>query len=129
MAERDETTGRFLNGHGPVGGGRPVGSRVKLTEAFLADLNNAWDRHGIKAMDICATTEPATFCKIVANLLPKKIDSTLEVNIFDNYDLGDARQFAAAYRLAKQMIGAGPIQQPMIEVESERRDSESFADD
>jgi hypothetical protein len=125
MADRDETNGRFVYGHGNVGGGRPRGSRVKLTEAFLSDLSDSWDVHGIKALNTCATTEPATFCKIVANILPKKIDSTLEVNVFDNYDLADAQQFAAA---ARSMIGARPIEQPMVEVESERRDSE-FADE
>src|SRR5712691_5472454 len=90
--------------------GRPRGSRVKLTEAFLADLNAAWDIHGVSALNTCAKEEPTAFCKMVSNLLPKKIDSTLEVNVFDNYDLQDAQQFAAAYRLARSMIGA-PIEQ------------------
>jgi hypothetical protein len=127
MAERDER-GKFLNGHALVGGGRPRGSRVKLSEAFLSDLNDSWDTHGVKALNTCATTEPTIFCRIVASILPKKIDSTLEVNVFDNYDLSDAQQFAQAYKLARQMLGVAPIQQPMIEVESDRRDSE-FADD
>jgi hypothetical protein len=125
MAERDENSGRFLTGHVGVGG-RPRGSRVKLTEAFLSDLSDSWDVHGKAALVNCATQEPSTFVKVVCSILPKKIDSTLEVNIFDNYDLGDARQFAAAYRLAKSMIGAMPIEQEMVEVD--RRDSE-FTDE
>ena len=127
MSERDETSGRFLAGHSGVGG-RPRGSRVKLSEAFLADLSAAWDQHGQAALITCATTEPATFVKVVANVLPKKIDSTLEItNVFENYDLEDANQFAQAYRLARSMIGAAPIlDQPMVEVfESDRRDAES----
>jgi hypothetical protein len=128
MAERDENSGRFLNGHAGVGG-RPKGSRVKLSEAFLSDLNDSWDTHGVKALNLCATTEPTIFCRIVASILPKKIDSTLEVNVFDNYDLSDAQQFAQAYKLARQMLGVAPIQQSMIEVESDRRDAEMFSDD
>ena len=121
MAERDDS-GRFLTGHGPVGGGRPKGSRVKLTEAFLSDLNDAWDVHGIKALKTCATTEPTIFCRIVAGILPKKIDSTLEIsNVFGDFDLQDAAQFAEAYRIIPQSLVE-------IEAESDRRDAEYTGD-
>lgn len=129
MAERDDT-GRFVYGHGNVGGGRPRGSRVKLSEAFLSDLNDAWDVHGVSALKTCATTEPTIFCRIVAGILPKKIDSTLEVtNIFGEFDLQDAAQFAEAYRIAKRMLT--PIPQSLVQVESEsdRRDAEFVDDD
>jgi hypothetical protein len=129
MGDRDETSGRFLNGHAGVGG-RPRGSRVKLSEAFLSDLNSAWDIHGVAALRTCATTEPTIFCRIVAGILPKKIDSTLEVtNIFGEFDLQDAAQFAEAYRIAKRMLT--PIPQSMVQVESEsdRRDAEFVDDD
>jgi hypothetical protein len=77
----------------------------------------------------CATTVPTIFCRIVAGILPKKIDSTLEIsNVFGDFDLQDAAQFAEAYRIAKRMLT--PIPQSMVQVESEsdRRDAE-FIDD
>ncbi len=44
IAIRDER-GRYLRGM-PGGPGRPVGSRNKLSEQFLADFQEDWERHG-----------------------------------------------------------------------------------
>ena len=106
--DRDEKTGRFLNGN-KRSTGRPRGSRSKLSEAFISDLSDAWEAHGQDALVKCATQEPATFVKIVANLLPRKVDATLEVtSAFEGYDLNDAIQFAQAYEIALRAIGAEP---------------------
>jgi len=52
--------------------GRPKGSRNKLAENFLADAYQQWQQHGSKALETMATSEPAKFCQLVANLLPKE---------------------------------------------------------
>ena len=52
--------------------GRPKGSRNKLAENFLADAYQQWQLHGSTALETMAKTEPAKFCQMVANLLPKK---------------------------------------------------------
>ena len=52
--------------------GRPKGSRNKLAENFLADAYQQWQQHGPKALETMATSEPAKFCQMVANLLPKE---------------------------------------------------------
>jgi hypothetical protein len=52
--------------------GRPKGSRNKLTEDFLADAYAQWQKHGSTALEAMATTDPAKFCQMVANLLPKE---------------------------------------------------------
>jgi Family of unknown function (DUF5681) len=52
--------------------GRPKGSRNKLAEDFLADTYAQWQQHGSKALETMAKTEPAKFCQMVANLLPKE---------------------------------------------------------
>ena len=51
--------------------GRPVGSRHKLSEAFLADVHEAWQEHGKAAVDAMAEHHPEKFCLMVASLLPK----------------------------------------------------------
>ena len=86
---RDSETGQFILGH-TGSGGRPKGSRNKLSEAFLTDLHAEWERSGPEALRRCAADEPPTFCKIVANLLPKEIDSTLKVDgdLFQNLPPG-----------------------------------------
>src|SRR6476620_6557231 len=52
--------------------GRPKGSRNKLAEDFLTDAYQQWQQHGAKALETMATSEPAKFCQLVANLLPKE---------------------------------------------------------
>jgi hypothetical protein len=51
---------------------RPKGSRNKLAENFLADAYQQWQLHGSTALETMAKTEPAKFCQMVANLLPKE---------------------------------------------------------
>jgi hypothetical protein len=52
--------------------GRPKGSRNKLAENFLADAYQQWQTHGSAALEAMAKDEPAKFCQMVANLLPKE---------------------------------------------------------
>jgi len=52
--------------------GRPKGSRNKVAEDFLADAYQQWQLHGSTALETMATSEPAKFCQMVANLLPKE---------------------------------------------------------
>ena len=102
--------------------GRPRGSRNKLSEDFLSDLHYAWQKHGTAALAKCATGDPTAFCKIVANILPAKFESSLSINLSADFEA--ARDFAEAWRVVKQareMIGA---EVPVIELEPERRDCE-----
>jgi hypothetical protein len=102
MAERDANTGQFLLGHNGLGG-RPRGSRNKLSEAFIADLCAEWGKSGQDALKRLASEDPASFVRVVAQVLPKEIDATL------NVDLGlldEARTFAEMYRIARNHIGA-----------------------
>jgi hypothetical protein len=52
--------GRFVSGNN--GGGRPIGSRNKLGEAFLADLRETWEAHAKQALEKCATEDPVALC-------------------------------------------------------------------
>ena len=92
-----------------------TGSRNRLGEAFLIDLHNEWERSGPEALRRCAAEEPAQFCKIVANLLPKEIDSTLKVDV----DLFQSCQnFHEAWLLSQKIIG-GEIDQNTLWIEAE----------
>src|SRR5689334_10612506 len=57
------------------GPGRPKGSRNKLSEAFLRDFCEAWEERGKAALEAVATTDPSTFIKVAAQLLPAKIEA------------------------------------------------------
>ena len=106
---KDEKTGRFLTGNN--GGGRTKGARNRLGEEFVGDLYAAWQEHGRKALETSATKEPAQFCKLVSNLLPREVVTAqltaTAVHLFkDKADYIDPQEFAAAYSLALSMIGS-----------------------
>src|SRR5262245_15000806 len=53
--------------------GRPKGSRNKLTEAFLSDFCEVWERHGFDALVVTALAHPEKFVQVAASLQPKEI--------------------------------------------------------
>lgn len=109
--ERDPKTGRFV--HGNSGGpGRPVGSRNKLGEAFLADLHSDWLEHGQAVIARCREEKPDAYLRVIAGLLPR--DLNLTVNHFDDASddelIDRVRQIDAAIRpllLAQGKAGSG----------------------
>ena len=54
-------------------GGRPLGSRNKLTEIALAALGEHFAVHGVAAIDRVYREEPGTYLRIVASLLPRQL--------------------------------------------------------
>jgi hypothetical protein len=58
--------------------GRPVGSRTKLEEAFVADYCAAWAKHGAEVLEILAVKEPAKFAQVAASILPKHTHHKVE---------------------------------------------------
>jgi hypothetical protein len=63
----------FQPGHAPLpGGGRPKGSRNRLSEKFLADLCAAWEQHGTKVITEVVEKRPEVFLKVAASLVPKE---------------------------------------------------------
>jgi Family of unknown function (DUF5681) len=94
---------RFKPGQSGNPAGRPKGARSRLGEKFLDDLYDRWEEHGKKALEICALREPATFIKVVANVLPRELlVKALNVNAtMDFADVEDARAFLKAYRFVR----------------------------
>jgi hypothetical protein len=83
--------------------GRPRGSRSKLGEAFVADLQEAWQLHGNSVIQRVIDERPSDFLKIVANILPK--DVNIKVNSTE--DLSDEqlmRKLAALTEMARPLL-------------------------
>jgi catalase (peroxidase I) len=70
VAARDQY-GRFLTGNS--GGGRPKGSRNKLTERFLDIISDDFAEHGAEAIVKLRTDDPATYLKLVGSLVPREL--------------------------------------------------------
>jgi hypothetical protein len=79
---RDANTGRFVSGNN--GGGRPKGSRNKLTTEFVDDLYAKWQQHGPEVLERVIRDDPAAFMRTVAQILPKEIDAN--VNAGSDFD-------------------------------------------
>lgn len=69
--DKDKVTGRFLTGNN--GGGRPKGSRNKLGEQFLSDLQELWAEEGADVLKEARDDRPMEFAKMVAGILPKEL--------------------------------------------------------
>jgi hypothetical protein len=75
-----EENGRFIAGHSV---GRPKGARNKLAEAMIDDLYVDWKAHGIQAIRDVRETRPADYLKIVAMIVSKAEDLSLDSEIRD----------------------------------------------
>ena len=58
--------------------GRPLGSRHKLSEAFLVALSTDFQKHGRTAIEAVREGDPSTYLRVLAGLLPAKIDLDLQ---------------------------------------------------
>jgi len=100
--QKDEL-GRFVTGNN--GGGRPKGSRNKLSEDFVAKLYDDFTAHGEAAIKKCREDSPETYVKVIAGLLPKEMhikESALEDMSAD--DIAEALARITALRTA--LIGS-----------------------
>ena len=57
--------------------GRPQGSRNKLSEEFLADVHASWQVWGRPALMTAAITDPVSYVRMVASLMPRELEATL----------------------------------------------------
>jgi len=86
VARRPESTGgkqvtgrestQFKPGQSGNPGGRPKGSRNKLSEEFFRDLCDAWQAFGKPALETMAMLYPVEFVRLVASLIPKEPEAT-----------------------------------------------------
>jgi hypothetical protein len=86
--------------------GRPRGSRNRLADAFVTDLMECWEKNGKTALERCAVTEPATFVKVIASLMPRDIN--LSVGL-------DVATFAQSFEQALSVLGVEqPPERPLL---------------
>ncbi len=65
----------FQPGH-PGGPGRPKGSRNKLAVSFLDALHKDFLAHGAEAIGAARAESPLGYLRVIASLLPQKLEMT-----------------------------------------------------
>lgn len=63
----------YTPGH-PGGPGRPKGSRNRLAESFIDALHKDFLVHGAEAIEAARAESPLGYCRMVASLLPAKLE-------------------------------------------------------
>lgn len=81
-------------------GGRPLGSRNRLTETALAALGEHFAVHGAAAIHRVFIEEPGTYLKIVASLLPRQttIEKLSPFGDLSDTELAELEQHVVATR-------------------------------
>ena len=59
---------------GNPGGGRPKGSRNKLSEAFIKALADDFSEAGIAAIEQVRAEQPAQYLNVIGKLMPKLME-------------------------------------------------------
>ena len=119
--ERKQVGRPFQPGVSGNPAGRPIGSRNKLSEAFLKALEADFQIHGATAIEDVRTKRPQDYLKVIASLLPRGLE--LDVSVGPSPELKLAlSEFAADYSAVKDAmarIGVSPVMIEAITVEED----------
>ena len=66
-----DATGRFLSGN--IGGGRPKGSRNRLSDVLLSVVVNDFIEHGPDAIAKVRKDDPASYLRFIGSLVPREL--------------------------------------------------------
>jgi len=64
--------------------GRPKGSKNKLSQKFIDDLYKDWSKNGTAILKEVKEMDPVAYARIVASMVPKDIDVTMDGDINSN---------------------------------------------
>jgi Family of unknown function (DUF5681) len=96
--------GRFQPGQAANPHGRPIGSRNKFSEQFYVDLARTWQERGADVMERVAATDPATFLRVAASLIPKEVSVALTATLPAGLDSSDWVAIVGLARAIKERL-------------------------
>jgi hypothetical protein len=96
--ESRRVDGTFAPGISGNPRGKPKGSRTKLGEAFISDLQADWVANGADVIVKVRTDRPADYLKVVASILPKELN--VRVDPLEEMDDDELSAILAAARAA-----------------------------
>ncbi len=108
---KDAETGQWIPGN--RNGGRPKGARNRLGQQFVEDLHHRWQLSGAAALEYMAKNDQSGFVKVVANVLPRELDATIDLTVGI---IAEIRDYKQAFQIAKSYLADEPL---LIESEAE----------
>lgn len=69
---------KWVKGQSGNPAGKPLGTRHKLVESFVSDLQEKWRTDGASILDRLALSEPAKLVEAISRLAPKDVAVTLQ---------------------------------------------------
>jgi hypothetical protein len=102
-------------GNGRPGPGRPKGSRNALSESFLSALHRDFQQHGEDAIRGAREESPLGYCKVIASLLPAKVELTKTEGTVSDDDLMDIIRAAMAAEAQQSGLVARPVPGPTVD--------------
>lgn len=87
--------------------GRPIGSRNKLSEAVIQDIAADWAIGGAETIARVRLTDPATYFRVVASILPKDVLVNVQQTTPGNLDPSEWAVMVELVRLIKASAPEG----------------------
>jgi hypothetical protein len=110
MSINRKPNGTFVPGN--ISGGRPAGSRNRLTNSLLSALADDFEEHGVAAIKIMRIEKPDVYIRTLASILPKEI-LMQESALAEMSDDDIAETLAIIARLRARAAAAnGPEEKP-----------------
>lgn len=81
--------------------GRTMGARQKLTEKFIKDLADHYDKEGMRAIERVAEDNPVAYLQIVCRLLPKDVSLTVSTDMTSALPPEQLKRIAEAWMLSQ----------------------------
>ena len=69
--------------------GRPIGDRGRFGQRFVADLRDAWEKHGAAALEQTAKLYPDRFVGICSHLIPKDVSVSFAAALPGDWEASD----------------------------------------
>ena len=85
--------------------GRPRGARSKLSEGFLDALQVDFEKNGPAVIETVRQKDPTAYLKVVANLMPAKLEAQLEAKIDVEHHFSDTNSIADILQLVAKEAG------------------------
>jgi hypothetical protein len=104
MADRDDKNGRFLPGNSGNGGRKP-GSRSKLASEFIDALHADFEQNGAAVIAKVRIENPSAYLKVVANLMPARLEAQLQAEVDVNVGFRDTDSIADVLTMVAKEAG------------------------